>query len=88
VEEADPRDGALDVVVLPAGSRIGLARRAWGLRTRTIARQRGVEHARGRVIEAGLPDGTELNVDGEIHRGGLERVTVEPRAFRLLTARA
>ena len=41
VAEADPRDGALDVVVLPAGSRAGLARRAWGLRTQTIAQQRG-----------------------------------------------
>jgi diacylglycerol kinase (ATP) len=84
VEEADPGDGVLDVVVLPAGSRIGLARRAWGLRTRTIARQRSVEHARGRVIEVALPDGSELNVDGEIRRGGLERVTVEPRAFALV----
>jgi diacylglycerol kinase (ATP) len=84
VEEADPRDGVLDVVVLPAGSRIGLARRAWGLRTQTIAQQRGVEHARGRTIEVELPDESELNVDGEIRRGGLERVTVQPRAFRLV----
>jgi diacylglycerol kinase (ATP) len=85
VAEADPGDGALDAVVLPAGSRLGLARRAWGLRTETIARQRGVEHARGRVIEVDLPDGTELNVDGELRRGGLERVTVRPSAFRLVT---
>jgi diacylglycerol kinase (ATP) len=85
VAEADPRDGALDAVVLPAGSRLGLARRAWGLRTETIARQRGVEHARGGVIEVGLPEGTELNVDGELRQGGLERVTVRPRAFRLVT---
>ena len=82
VEEADPGDGALDAVVLPAGSRIGLARRAWGMRTETIAGQRGVEHARGRVIE--VSGAAELNVDGEIRSGGLERVTVEPGAFRLL----
>jgi diacylglycerol kinase (ATP) len=82
VAEADPRDGALDVVVLPAGSRLGLARRAWGLRTETIARQRGVEHARGRVIEVAAD--AELNVDGELHSGGLERVAVRPRAFSLL----
>src|SRR5262245_24142550 len=37
VAEADPEDGVLDVVILPAGSRAGLARRAWGLRKRTIA---------------------------------------------------
>jgi diacylglycerol kinase (ATP) len=82
VEEADPRDGVLDIVILPAGSRLGLVRRAWGLRTQRIARQRGVEHLRGLVVEvSGAP---EVNVDGEIHAGGLERVTVEPRAFRLL----
>jgi YegS/Rv2252/BmrU family lipid kinase len=85
VAEADPRDGALDVVVVPAGSRLGLARRAWGLRTQTIAQQAGVEHAQGTVIEVGLPSGAELNVDGEIRRGGLERVTVRPRAFSLVT---
>jgi len=88
VAEADPRDGALDVVVLPAGSRLGLARRAWGLRTQTIAQQRGVEHARGAVIEVELPPGAELNVDGELRRGGLQRVTVRPGAFRLVVPRA
>jgi diacylglycerol kinase (ATP) len=82
IGEADPRDGVLDVVVLPAGSRIGLARRAWGLRTHTIAEQRGIEHARGHVIE--VEGAEELNVDGEIASGGLERVSVEPDAFRLV----
>ena len=84
VAEADPDDGVLDVVVLPAGSRAGLARRAWGLRQRTIAQQHDVPHERGRVIEVHLPAGSEINVDGEIRTGGLERVTVEPRAFRLV----
>jgi diacylglycerol kinase (ATP) len=82
VVEADPHDGVLDVVILPAGSRLGLARRAWGLRTQRIARQRGVEHLRGHVIE--VSGAREINVDGEIHDGGLDRVTVEPAAFRLL----
>lgn len=85
VAEADPDDGVLDVVILPAGSRAGLARRAWGLRTQTIAQQRDVPHERGREIEVSLPHGSEINVDGEIREGGLERVTVEPRAFRLVT---
>jgi diacylglycerol kinase family enzyme len=82
VADADPSDGALDVVVLPAGRRVALIRRAWGLRTQRIARQRGVEHVRGRVVE--VSGAAELNVDGEIRSGGLERVTVEPRAFSLL----
>lgn len=84
VAEADPDDGVLDVVILPAGSRAGLARRAWGLRQRTIAQQHDVPHERGREIAVDLPQGSEINVDGEIREGGLERVTVEPRAFRLL----
>jgi diacylglycerol kinase (ATP) len=84
VGAADPRDGALDVAVLPAGSRIGLARRAWGLRRGTIAEQPGVEHHRGEVVEAAVPPGTELNVDGEVREGGLERVTVERGAFELV----
>jgi diacylglycerol kinase (ATP) len=83
VAEADPDDGVLDVVVLPAGSRLGLARRAWGLRTQTIASQRDVEHHRGHVVEVELPPNSELNVDGEIRKGGLDRVTVQPRAFSL-----
>jgi diacylglycerol kinase (ATP) len=86
VEEADPHDGELDVVILPAGSRLALARRAWGLRTRTIAQQAPVDHRLGRVVEVRLPEGAEINVDGEIRRGGLERVTVERAAFRLLVS--
>ena len=82
VGAADPADGVLDVAILPAGSRIGLARRAWGLRRGTIAEQRGVEHHRGGVIEVDVPPGTEFNADGELRRDGLERVTVEPRCLR------
>jgi diacylglycerol kinase (ATP) len=84
VGDTDPHDGELDVVVLPAGSRAGLARRAWGLRTRTIRQQRGVVHDRGLVVEIALPDGSEINVDGELRRGGLERVTAQASAFRLV----
>jgi diacylglycerol kinase family enzyme len=43
-----------------------------------------VEHHRGRVVEVDLPPNSELNVDGEIREGGLDRVTMEPRAFRLV----
>jgi diacylglycerol kinase (ATP) len=84
VAEADPDDGVLDAVILPAGSRAGLARRAWGLRTRTIAQQHDVPHERGKVVEVDLPHGSEINVDGELRLGGLERVTVTPGAFRLV----
>ncbi len=81
---ADPDDGVLDATVLPAGSRLGLARRAWGMRRGTIAEQSDVCHARGAVVEVSLPPGTELNVDGEVADGGLECVTVERGAFELV----
>jgi diacylglycerol kinase (ATP) len=84
VGAADPEDGILDVAVLPAGSRVGLARRAWGMKRHTIAEQRGVEHHRAIVVEVDLPPGTELNADGEIRRAGLEHVTVERAAYALV----
>jgi diacylglycerol kinase family enzyme len=81
---ADATDGELDVVIVPSGSRAALARRAWGLRTRTIERQRAVSHFEGRVVEVSLPAGAELNVDGEFVAGGLDRVTAQARAFDLV----
>ena len=84
VGAADPSDGVLDVAILPAGSRVGLARRAWGLKRGTIADQRGVAHHRADVIEVDLPDGTEFNADGEVRDRGLERVTVERDAYGLV----
>jgi diacylglycerol kinase family enzyme len=81
---ADPGDGVLDVAVLPAGSRVALARRAWGLRRGTIAEQRPVQHHRADVIEVELPAGAELNVDGEVREGGLERSVAERDAYALI----
>ena len=85
VGAADPHDGVLDVAILPAGSRAGLARRAWGMRRGTITQQRGVEHHRAAVIEVGLPAGTEINADGEVREYGMERLTVERSAYALVT---
>ncbi|HEX4690039.1 MAG TPA: diacylglycerol kinase family protein [Solirubrobacteraceae bacterium] len=84
VREADPGDGRLDVVVIPASSRLALARRAWGLRSQTIAQQAAVPHHIGTLVEVDLPAGTELDVDGELRDGGLARVTVERAAFALV----
>jgi diacylglycerol kinase family enzyme len=84
IDAADPDDGVLDAAVLPAGSRLGLARRAWGLRRGTIADQGDVCHARGRVIEVDLPPGTEFNVDGEVRDDGMQRITVEHAAFEVV----
>jgi diacylglycerol kinase family enzyme len=84
VGAADPEDGILDVAVLPAGSRAGLVRRAWGLKRRTIAEQSGVEHHRAMVVEVDVPPGTEFNADGEVRDSGLEHITVEHDAYALV----
>jgi diacylglycerol kinase (ATP) len=83
---SDPSDGVLDVAILPAGSRLGLVRRAWGLKRHTIAEQRGVAHHRGAVIELGGVGGEsiEFNADGEVRAAGLERVTAERDAYALV----
>jgi diacylglycerol kinase (ATP) len=81
---SDPSDGVLDVAILPAGSRLGLVRRAWGLKRHTIAEQRGVAHHRGAVIALDVPAGTEFNADGEVRDAGLERVTAERDAYALV----
>jgi diacylglycerol kinase (ATP) len=81
---ADPADGVLDVAVLPAGSRAGLVRRAWGMKRRTIAEQRGVAHHRATVVEVDMLPGTEFNADGEVRDAGLDRVTVERDAYSLV----
>jgi diacylglycerol kinase (ATP) len=83
----DPRDGLLDVAVLPAGSRLGLVRRAWGLRVGSVSEQADVLHRQGCAVELDLPPGTELNVDGEVVTAGRsERVTLESRAFALVVS--
>jgi diacylglycerol kinase family enzyme len=84
IGSADPGDGVLDVTILPAGSRLALAHRAWGLRRGTVEQQKPVEHHRGEVVEIELPREAELNVDGEIRGGGLERATVERAAYALV----
>jgi hypothetical protein len=44
----------------------------------------GVCHARGHVIEADLPPGTQCNVDGDVRDDGMRRITVERAAFELV----
>ena len=80
---ADATDGDLDVVIVPAGSRIGLVRRAWGLRTQTVERQKAVPHFEGRrgVGGAAGRHRVELRWGDSVGRvgardGGGERVPV------------
>jgi diacylglycerol kinase family enzyme len=72
------------VVIIPAGSRIGLVKRAWGLRTKRLERQRKVVHHEGKVVSVTLPASTEINVDGEFRDSGMESVTARAAAFELV----
>jgi diacylglycerol kinase (ATP) len=68
LDAADPSDRLVDVVVLEAGPRHTLVRRAWGMRSGDLTAQPGVHHARGTVIEVEVPPDTPFNVDGEVCR--------------------
>ncbi|MGI9019886.1 MAG: diacylglycerol/lipid kinase family protein [Solirubrobacterales bacterium] len=82
--EADPHDGALDLVVVEAGSRIRLALRAWGLRAGSLESQRGVHSRRCGRVELDVPPQTAFNVDGELIESGPAEFTVEPGAVELV----
>jgi diacylglycerol kinase family enzyme len=78
-------DGKLDVAVVPAGSRAGLVRRAYGMRAGRLTAQSDVAHERGATIELAIEGNRSFNVDGEtcrcepahfmLHHGGFELVT-------------
>jgi diacylglycerol kinase (ATP) len=84
IEEADPTDGALDLVAVAAGSRLRLPALAYGLRRGGLTERAGVSHDRGARIELDAPAGAAFNVDGELVRHGPARFTAEAGAFRLV----
>ena len=84
VGAADPLDGELDVTILPAGPRVALARRAYGLRKGNIAEQGAVQHGRGGRVELRLPPGAEVNVDGELLRRSRLSMRAERAAYALV----
>lgn len=59
-------DGCLDAAVVPAGSRMGLVRRAVGMRVGRLSAQRDVIAVRARRIEVDATETTRFNVDGEV----------------------
>jgi diacylglycerol kinase (ATP) len=80
-----PDDGLLDVAVVPAGSRLGLARRALGMRTGRLTEQSGVAHERAAVIEVQTACDAAFNVDGETCRCDPARFTLHPGGFDVVT---
>ena len=85
IDDADPRDGRLDLVVVPGTGRAALPKVALAMRRGTLAQLEEVVHRRGTELEVHVPAGTTFNVDGEVvETDGPVRFTVRPGAFALL----
>jgi diacylglycerol kinase family enzyme len=79
----DPGDGLLDVAIVPAGSRAGLARRAFGMRRGRLTEQSGVAHHRAATIDVDAGQ-AQFNVDGEVCRCEPARFTLRPGGFEVV----
>jgi diacylglycerol kinase family enzyme len=84
IEEADPTDGALEVVAIEAGSRAGLVSLAYHLRRGTLTSHPRAFHVHCDGAEVQVPDRTRFNVDGDLLTAGEARFTVAKGAFRLV----
>lgn len=84
IEEADPVDGALEVVAIEAGSRIGLVSLAYHLRRGTLTSHPHAFHLHCDQAEVQVPDCTRFNVDGELVTVGEARFKAVKGAFRLV----
>jgi diacylglycerol kinase (ATP) len=87
ITEADPHDGALEVVSVAAGPRPGVVALAYRLRSGALARHRRARRRRCASAVVSVPDGTDWNVDGEIVPAGTSRFHGEANAFRLVVPR-
>ena len=82
-----PDDGLLDVAIVPAGSRAGLARRAWGMKSGRLTKQSDVEHHRGAEIEVDVEGRrATFNVDGEVCHCDPARFALRPGGFEVVAA--
>ena len=81
-----PDDGLLDVAVVPAGSRAGLARRGIGMRLGRLVAQDDVAHEQAAVIDVSIAGDASFNVDGETCPCEPPRFTLHPGGFRVVTA--
>jgi diacylglycerol kinase family enzyme len=82
--DADPQDGALDVVVIAATSRARLVVHAYGLRARNLGSQRGVHRARGREVDVHTDGETGFNVDGDLVEADGARFRAQAHAFTVV----
>jgi diacylglycerol kinase (ATP) len=87
IAEADPHDGALEVVAVAAGPRPGLVAVAYRLRSGRLAGHRRARRQRCASAVVRVPDGSDWNVDGEIVPVGTSYFRGEAAAFRLISPR-
>jgi diacylglycerol kinase family enzyme len=83
VDEAEPDDGLLDVVVIEKGNRLRLIQYATALRDGRITGQPGVLGVRGERVSLSLPAGADLNVDGDVVPARTP-ITIAPGHFELV----
>ncbi len=79
------QDAMLDVAIVPAGSRIGLARRAVGMKRGRLTAQSDVVHDRAAAIDVDLAGHPRFNVDGEACRCEPSCFTLRAGGFRVVT---
>jgi diacylglycerol kinase family enzyme len=84
VPEADPADGALEVVAIEACSRVSLVSLAYRLRSGSLTDHPHAFHMHCSEAEAQVPEGTKFNVDGEVVTTGDARFAAQKDAFRLV----
>jgi diacylglycerol kinase (ATP) len=84
VEEADPSDGALEVIAIEAGPRPGLLSLAYRLRRGDLTNHPRANHRHCGEVEVQVPDCTRFNVDGELVTEGDARFRAVRGAFRLV----
>jgi diacylglycerol kinase (ATP) len=84
LQEADPGDGALDVIAIEAGPRLGLVSLAYRLRSGTVSGHPRAFHARCQRAHVQVPEGTRFNVDGELVTERDAHFTAVTSAFGLV----
>ena len=84
IAEADPHDGALEVVAVEAGPRVGLVALAYRLRRGSLPGHGRARHARCARATLDVPAETEFNVDGEVVRSGPVSLRGQADAFQLV----
>jgi diacylglycerol kinase (ATP) len=84
IEEADPHDGALEVVAIAAGPRPGLVALAYRLRAGSLSRHARAQRSRCDRARVRVPPETEFNVDGEVLLGDSAEFRGQAAAFRLV----